>query len=45
MVTGAPEVGTAAESVRYGAFDYLTKPVSQEELLLHAKRAINFKVS
>jgi PAS domain S-box-containing protein/putative nucleotidyltransferase with HDIG domain len=30
MVTGEPEVGTAAEAVRKGAFDYLSKPVSRD---------------
>lgn len=43
MVTGAPEISTAAKAVRYGAFDYLTKPVSQEDLLLYAKRATDYK--
>jgi response regulator RpfG family c-di-GMP phosphodiesterase len=32
MITGEPEVGTAAEAVRKGAFDYLSKPVSRESL-------------
>ncbi|MEA3238735.1 MAG: PAS domain S-box protein [Candidatus Bipolaricaulota bacterium] len=29
MLTGDPSVGTAAEAVRTGAFDYLTKPVTK----------------
>lgn len=45
MVTGGPDINTAAEAVRFGAFDYLTKPVYQEELLLHAKRATDYKTS
>ncbi|MCJ2512736.1 MAG: response regulator [Candidatus Thermoplasmatota archaeon] len=32
MVTGEPEVGTAAEAVRKGAFDYLAKPVSKDAI-------------
>ena len=43
MITGAPEIATASEAVRYGAFDYLTKPVHQEELLRIARRAVERK--
>lgn len=43
MVTGAPEVATAAEAVRLGAFDYLTKPVHQDELLRIARKALDHK--
>ena len=43
MVTGAPEIKTAAEAVRLGAFDYITKPVHQEELLRQARLAIDHK--
>lgn len=32
MVTGEPTVATAAQSVRLGAFDYLSKPVDRQEL-------------
>ncbi len=32
MLTGDPAVETAAEAVRAGAFDYLTKPVSQNAI-------------
>lgn len=45
MVTGGPEVRTAAEAVRYGAFDYITKPVSHDDLLRHAQRATDYKSS
>ncbi|NJC89316.1 MAG: response regulator [Desulfuromonas sp.] len=44
MITGAPEVATAAEAVRLGAFDYLTKPVHQDELLRITRRALERKV-
>jgi len=43
MVTGAPDLATAAEAVRLGAFDYVTKPVNQEMLLRIAKRALEHK--
>lgn len=43
MVTGAPEIATASEAVRLGAFDYVTKPVHQEELLRIARRALERK--
>jgi len=43
MVTGAPDIRTAAEAVRLGAFDYLTKPVHQDELLRLAKLALAHK--
>lgn len=45
MVTGAPEIKTAAAAVRLGAFDYLTKPVSQAELLRQAERAVAYKTA
>ncbi len=44
MVTGAPEIKTAAETVRLGAFDYITKPVHQDELLHQAKMAVEHKI-
>lgn len=43
MVTGSPEIATAAESVRLGAFDYLVKPVQKEELLRTARLALDRK--
>ena len=43
MVTGAPEVSTAAEAVRLGAFDYITKPLHQDDLLRQAKLAVEHK--
>ena len=33
MVTGYPNLDSAAEAVRLGAFDYLSKPVTKDELL------------
>lgn len=43
MVTGSPEIDTAAQSVRLAAYDYLIKPVSQQELVRQARRAIGYK--
>ncbi len=43
MVTGAPDISTAAEAVRLGAFDYITKPIHQDELLRLAKLAVEHK--
>ncbi len=43
MVTGAPDVETAAEAVRFGAFDYIPKPVQQHNLLRVARAALEHK--
>ena len=43
MITGFPNVETAAESVRLGAYDYLPKPVTQEILLRVTRMALRFK--
>ena len=37
MITGAPSVDSATESLRIGAFDYIVKPIRQDALL----RAVN----
>jgi len=43
MITGAPEVETAAEAVRYGAYDYISKPILQKTLLRLARMALRHK--
>ncbi|MDT8442668.1 MAG: sigma 54-interacting transcriptional regulator [Desulfuromonadales bacterium] len=43
MITGAPDVTTAAEAVRQGAFDYIPKPIRQDTLLRVAKMALKHK--
>jgi two-component system, NtrC family, response regulator HydG len=43
MITGQPDVKTAMEAVRLGAFDYLPKPVRKEILLKIAKHALTLK--
>ncbi|OQX20681.1 MAG: sigma-54-dependent Fis family transcriptional regulator [Desulfobulbaceae bacterium A2] len=40
MVTGYPNVESAAEAVRLGAFDYLAKPVKKSDLLRTARMAL-----
>ena len=43
MITGAPNIETAASAVRLGAFDYITKPVTQEILLRVVALALRHK--
>jgi len=43
MVTGSPDIQTASEAVRFGAFDYLIKPVQKDELLHNARLALDRK--
>ena len=40
IITGFPDVDTAAESLRYGAFDYVVKPVDKEALLRSVRLAL-----
>lgn len=44
MCTGFPQVESAAEAVRLGAFDYITKPVRHETLIMVARHALNAKI-
>jgi PAS domain S-box-containing protein len=43
MITGAPSVDTAAESLRVGAFDYIIKPIRQDALLKSVSVALKHK--
>ncbi|MBI4698526.1 MAG: response regulator, partial [Nitrospirae bacterium] len=43
MITGYPNIDTATEAVRLGAFDYISKPVTQETLLHSAGMALQYK--
>ncbi len=43
MITGYPNVETASDAVRLGAFDYISKPVTQETLLHVANMALQYK--
>ncbi len=40
MVTGYPNVDTASEALRFGAFDYIQKPVEKEQLLKTTRLAL-----
>jgi response regulator RpfG family c-di-GMP phosphodiesterase len=40
VLTGAPDVKTAIESLKHGAYDFIMKPVNVDELLIAAERAL-----
>ncbi len=40
MITGFPNLDSAAEAVRYGAFDYISKPVNKETLLRFVRQGL-----
>ena len=40
MITGFPNLDSAADAVRYGAFDYISKPVNKETLLKFVRQAL-----
>ncbi len=43
MLTGFIDLETAVEVMKKGAFDYLTKPIHNEALLLAVEKAVDFK--
>jgi two-component system, NtrC family, response regulator HydG len=43
MITGAPDIETAAAAVRLGAYDYIPKPVTQQVLLRVVEMALRLK--
>ncbi|MBI5049292.1 MAG: sigma 54-interacting transcriptional regulator [Nitrospirae bacterium] len=43
MITGYPNIESASEAMRLGAFDYITKPVQKETLLHVANMALQHK--
>jgi len=43
VITGFPDVSTASEAVRLGAFDYIRKPVEQDDLIKVAGTALRYK--
>ena len=43
VVTGHSSIDSAVESIKKGAYDYITKPVNPDELILLIKRAIETK--
>lgn len=42
LITGEPAVSTAMEAVEYGAFRYLTKPVSNDDLVGTVDQAVRY---
>lgn len=42
MITGYGTIETAVESLKFGAFDYITKPFKVDELLITVQRAIEY---
>lgn len=40
MITGFPNLESASEAVRHGAFDYISKPVNKETLLRFTRQAL-----
>lgn len=40
LITGNPEINTAAEAVRLGAYDYVPKPIKKDAILQTAKLAL-----
>jgi DNA-binding NtrC family response regulator len=40
LITAFATIRSAVDAIRYGAFDYLTKPVNKEELLLSIERGM-----
>ncbi|MBI3752820.1 MAG: sigma-54-dependent Fis family transcriptional regulator [Deltaproteobacteria bacterium] len=43
MITAYGSVDTAVEAMKQGAYDYITKPFSMDELLIIVKRLIEFR--
>jgi len=43
MITGEPSISSASEAVRKGAFDYLSKPVSRDDITRAVTTAVNKK--
>jgi PAS domain S-box-containing protein len=44
IITGYPDVESASEAVRLGAFDYISKPIDQEMLFHVTRKAIEHKI-
>ncbi len=43
IVTGFASVETAVDAMKAGAFDYITKPINMDELLLTLRKGLEFK--
>lgn len=42
MMTAYGSIGTSVEAMKNGAFNYLTKPLDIDELMVHIKQAVDF---
>ena len=42
MMTAYGSIGTSVEAMKNGAFNYLTKPLDVDELMVHIKQAVEF---
>lgn len=42
MMTAYGSIGTSVEAMKNGAFNYLTKPLDVDELMIHIKQAVEF---
>lgn len=42
MMTAYGSIGTSVEAMKNGAFNYLTKPLDLDELIIHIKQAVEF---
>jgi cyclic di-GMP phosphodiesterase len=43
VLTGAPDIKTAIDSLKLGAYDFIMKPVNVDELLIAAERALEHR--
>src|SRR5882672_1338347 len=43
ILTGAPSIETAVEALRRGAYDYLLKPIQDEDLLRLVEKALRIR--
>lgn len=43
VITGYSDVAQAIKAIRLGAYEYVTKPIYPEEILLHVQKAITIK--
>lgn len=43
LITGSPDIKTATEAVRMGAYDYMFKPIKMETILHVTNRALQYK--
>ncbi len=43
IITAVPDIGSASEAVRLGAFDYISKPMRRDTILRISQTALQFK--